>query len=168
MYIHWIKGIAVTAKAKAIDIFRENMIDVLGKASVSALVKEYNQAGDTIDYSYVQKVRKGVQIPGVDKCEQIVEVLQLIPGYDWVEYWMFLIPDYFKTHSCNVLKERQFSQQYFEGFVSELMATAHRFQILQLEQKQFEQVAELARYIYQKKHGEPVAEPEVAGKKFLA
>jgi hypothetical protein len=153
---------------KAIDVFRQNMIDVLGKASVRALVKEYNQAGETIDYSYVHRVRNGTQTPSVDKSEQIVDMLRLLPGYDWVENWMFLVPDYFKTHSCNVLKERQFSQQYFEGFVSELMATAHRFQILQLEQKQFEQVAELARYIYQKKHGEPVAEPEEAGKRFLA
>ena len=153
---------------KALDIFRENMIEVLGKTSVNALVKEYNQAGETIDYSYVQNVRKGTQNPSMEKSEQIVEVLRLIPGYDWIEYWMFMVPGYFKTYNNNILKERQFSQEYFEGFISELMATAHRFQILQLEQKQFEQVAELAKYIYQKKHGEPVAEPEEAGKKFLA
>lgn len=153
---------------KALDIFRDNMIVVLGKTSVNALVKEYNQTGETIDYSYVQNVRKGTQNPSMEKSEQIVEVLQLIPGYEWIEYWMFMVPDYFKRYQTDILKEHQFSQQYFEGFVSELLTTAHRFQILQLEQKQFEQVAELAKYIYQKKHGEPVAEPEEAGKKFLA
>ena len=81
---------------------------------------------------------------------------------------MFMVLDYFKRYQTDILKEHQFSQQYFESFVSELMATAHRFQILQLEQKQFEQVAELAKYIYQKKHGEPRAKLEDAGKKFLA
>ena len=94
--------------------------------------------------------------------------MQRILDYYWIEYWMFMVPDYFKCHQTDILKVHQFSQQCFEGFVSELMTTAHRFQILQLEQKQFEQVAELAKYIYQKKHGEPVAEPEEAGKKFLA
>ncbi len=38
---------------------------------------------------------------------------------------MFMMPDYFKRHQTDILKEAQFSQQCFEGFVSELMTTAH-------------------------------------------
>lgn len=154
---------------KAAEIFRNNMVDVLGKASVSALVEAFNlnQTGESIDYSYVQNVRKGKQNPTIEKSEQIVRVLQLLPGYSWVEYWMFMVPDYFKRFTQNALEQNTFSQQYAEGYVAEVLTTAHRFKIVELEKKQFEQLTELARYIHQQRHGEPGEEVKVV-EQFMA
>lgn len=149
-------------------IFIANLNEVLGKkTSVSALVEEFKSRGESIDYSYVMNVKKGSTNPSLEKSQQIVSMLKLLPNYSWVEYWMFFVPDYFKRFNRDALAERELTAQEFDSFLSELLSTANRFQILKLEKKQYEQLMELGRYIRQKNNGDSVSDVNDE-KKFLA
>lgn len=154
---------------EARDVFIANLNDVLGKkTSVSALVEQFRSQGESIDYSYVMNVRKGKANPSLEKSQQIVSMLKLLPNYSWVEYWMFFVPDYFKRFTRDALAERELTAQGFENFLTELLSTANRFQILKLEKKQYEQLVELGRYIRQKNNGDSAVDADTADKKFLA
>ena len=150
-------------------IFVANLNDVLGKkTSVSALVEEFKSRGESIDYSYVMNVKKGSTNPSLEKSQQIVSMLKLLPNYSWVEYWMFFVPDYFKRFNRDALAEREISSQFLDSYINELLTTAHRFQIVKLDQKQFDQITELAKYIRQKSDVKAGAESNNGEQKFLA
>lgn len=86
------------------ETFVDNMNTVLGRNKVRELVRQANEQGIGIDYTYVMDVKRGSRNPSVEKLEQIVAMLSKLPGFDWVELWMFFIPEYFATHSGNVMK----------------------------------------------------------------
>jgi len=135
-------------QAKA--IFADNMSIVIGDSNVKELVRQAKAAGISIDYTYVMDVRRGVTNPSLEKSEQIVQVMRLLPGFEWIEHWMFFIPDYSAQHSGNILNENKLSSEQFDSMVAELLVTSSRLQFLSLDEKQFEQVQELARFIFQK------------------
>ncbi len=136
------------------------MEQVLGSVSVRSLVETANRDGEAIDYSYVMNVRKGKTNPSLEKTEQIVRILARLPGYGWIEPWMFFVPDYFRLYQTNILNSSQFTRQYFDNFVRELLVTASRLQFLNINEQQFEQMTVLSKYIYHKQQGEPVTEPD--------
>jgi hypothetical protein len=140
-------------------VFAQNMQSVLGNTFLKELVRQANNAGIVMNYPYANTVRKGETNVSTDKCEDIVAMLRMLPGYDWIELWMFFVPGYFDRNKENVLDQSGFSQEYFDGFVNELLVTASRLQFLSITEKQFEQMTELSKYIYQKKHGLSVTEP---------
>ncbi|WP_330149751.1 hypothetical protein [Shewanella xiamenensis] len=137
-------------QAKA--IFADNMAVVIGDNNVKELVRQARSAGISIDYTYVMDVRRGTTNPSLEKSEQIVQVLRLLPNHEWLEHWMFFIPDYFKQNTTNVLTDNKLSSSQFESMISELLVTACRLQFLSLDEKQFGQVQELAKYIFQKEN----------------
>jgi len=106
-------------------IFADNMDTLLGKHNMKELVANANQHGTLLDYTYFMAMRRGKANASIEKCEIAVEILRNVPGFDWVEVWMFFVPQYFKQYQTNALKE------------TSLDATA-----------------ELARYIYQSRTGE--------------
>ncbi|MBQ4864587.1 hypothetical protein J8L98_23165 [Pseudoalteromonas sp. MMG013] len=134
------------------DVFVDNMVTVLDKSKVKDLVRQANEQGVAIDYTYFMDVRRGSRNPSADKSEQIVTVLRLLPGYDWIEHWMFFVPEYFKQHSSNVLESKQSPEHDTSQLVNELLVMACRFKIIKLEQLQFEQMQELAQFIIQQKN----------------
>lgn len=140
-------------------VFAQNMKSVLGDVALKELVRQANNVGMKMNYTYVNTVRQGDTNVSTDKCEDIVAMLRLLPGYDWIELWMFFAPGYFERNKQNVLESSGFSQEYFDGFVNELLITASRLQFLSITEKQFEQMTELSKYIYQKKHGLSATEP---------
>ncbi len=143
-----------TFSMNAKDTFVDNMKTVLGTNKVKDLVRQANDQGIELDYSYVMDVRRGSRNPSADKAGQIVAMLTLLPGYDWVELWMFFIPDYFKQHSGNALKSKQLTPSEVSKLVDELLVMACRFKILNLEKLQFEQLQELAQFIIQQREEE--------------
>lgn len=140
-------------------VFAQNMQSVLGTTYLKELVRQANNAGIVMNYPYANTVRKGVSNVSTDKCEDIVAMLRMLPGYDWVELWMFFVPGYFERNKLNVLEQNGFSQEYFDSFVNELLVTASRLQFLSITETQFAQITELSKYIYQKQHGLSVTEP---------
>lgn len=147
------------AEQSAKLVFSQNMQSVLGNASLKELVRQVNNGGLVMNYPYVNTVRNGEANASTEKCEDIVAMLKMLPGYDWIELWMFFVPGYFDRNKENVLEQSGFSQEYFDGFVNELLVTASRLQFLSITEKQFEQMTELSKYIYQKKHGLSATEP---------
>lgn len=142
-------GIFFIMKAKT--VFAANMVKVLGKSKVKELIRHAGAAGISIDYTYVMEVRKGDRNPSLEKSEQIVEVLRLLPGYDWIEHWMFFIPNYFECYQGNVLQQGRITPTQFDDMIAELLVTACRLKFLEVDEQQFEQMKELASYIYQKR-----------------
>lgn len=131
-------------------VFAQNMQSVLGTKSLKKLVGEAKSKGIVMNYPYVNTVRKGAANASTDKCDDIVAMLKLLPGYDWIELWMFFVPGYFKLHTKNMLDNNQIQQEYLGGFVSELLATARTLQVLPMTDKQLGQLTELSKYICQK------------------
>ncbi len=136
---------------KAKTVFAANMVEVIGKSKVKDLVRQANAAGISIDYTYVMEVRRGDRNPTLEKSEQIVEVLRLLPNYDWIEHWMFFIPSYFENYQGNVLNQGRITPTQFDDMIAELLVTSCRLKFLEVNEQQFEQVKELANYIFQKK-----------------
>jgi hypothetical protein len=161
------------APMQAKAIFADNMTTVLGDSNVKELVRQARATGIAIDYTYVMDVRKGVTNPSLEKSEQIVQLLRLLPGHDWLEHWMFFIPRYFASPSGNnsgnilqagsgpglAMSAGQFDAGRFDEMVAELLVTSCRLQFLSLNEQQFDQVQELARFIYQKQTEQPSREP---------
>ncbi|PWF64931.1 hypothetical protein CBX96_03980 [Shewanella sp. BC20] len=135
-------------------IFADNMDTLLGKHNMKELVANANQHGTLLDYTYFMAMRRGKANASIEKCEIAVEILRNVPGFDWVEVWMFFVPQYFKQYQTNALKETSLDAVKFDALVRELLVTGHRLQFLCLSEQQFEQTAELARYIYQSRTGE--------------
>ncbi|WP_404389935.1 hypothetical protein [Pseudoalteromonas phenolica] len=132
------------------DVFVDNMNTVIGKSKVKELVRQAGEQGIAIDYTYFMGVRRGERNLSTDKSEQITSVLRLLPGYDWIEHWMFFIPDYFKNNSINVLTQPKLTANDFPEMVDELLVLACRLKFLKLDETQFEQLQELAQYISEK------------------
>ncbi|WP_338728117.1 hypothetical protein V8687_09585 [Shewanella baltica] len=135
-------------------IFADNMDTLLGKHNMKELVANANQHGTLLDYTYFMAMRRGKANASIEKCEIAVEILRNLPELDWIEVWMFFVPQYFKQYRVNALKETSLDVVKFDSIVHELLVTGHRLQFVCLSEQQFEQTAELARYIYQSRSGQ--------------
>lgn len=135
-------------------VFADNMDMLLGKHNMKELVANANQHGTLLDYTYFMSMRRGKANASIEKCEIAVEILRNLPELDWIEVWMFFVPQYFKQYRVNALKETSLDVVKFDSIVHELLVTGHRLQFVCLSEQQFEQTAELARYIYQSRSGQ--------------
>lgn len=133
-------------------VFANNMSAVAGNNNIKELVKKGNEAGISIDYTYVMNVRRGLTNPSVEKSEQIVQLLQMLPNLEWIELWMFFIPDYFTNYSSNIMEQKLLPAEQYDAMVAELLVTACRLQFVKLDSFQLPQMQELARYIFQKEN----------------
>ncbi|MGL4734298.1 MAG: hypothetical protein ACRCWB_04235 [Enterovibrio sp.] len=133
-------------------VFANNMSVVAGNNNIKELVKKGNDAGISIDYTYVMNVRRGLTNPSIEKSEQIVQLLQMLPTLKWIELWMFFIPDYFTNYSSNIMEQKLLPAEQYDAMVAELLVTACRLQFITLDSVQLPQMQELARYIFQKEN----------------
>ncbi|MEC4090123.1 hypothetical protein [Pseudoalteromonas rubra] len=118
------------------DVFVENMVTVLGKSKVKELVRQANEQGVAIDYTYFMDVRRGSRNPSVDKLEQIVATLQLLPGFGDIELWMFFVPGYFEQQSVKqsgTNPPAALTEQEFVGKVADALMMYHYFDWVKID-----------------------------------
>ena len=133
------------------DIFADNVDALLNKADVSIkpLVDQANSSGEDIDYSYVTRVRNNKINPSLVKSEQIVRVLKSIKGFESIELWMFLVPNFFRSSGSNL---HAFNNSGFDvvNFTKELLFALRTMRVIDISEKQYGEILNVAEYLSKK------------------
>lgn len=134
------------------DIFADNVDALLNRAEVSIkpLVDQANATGEDIDYSYVTRVRNNKINPSLVKSEQIVRVLKFIEGFESIELWMFLVPNFFRNGSTADFQSLKSTNVDMVQFTKELLFALKTMRTIDISEKQYDDILNVAEYLSKK------------------
>ena len=137
------------------NIFAQNVDALLKNAdsSMKPLVDAADSLGIKVDYSYFTRVRKSKINPSLEKAEIIVQILSSLDGYEGIQLWMFLVPNYFKNglHSTGSHNTSNSVDQI--KFTEELLFAIRTMRVMDITEEQYGDILNIASYLSKKKEG---------------
>jgi hypothetical protein len=137
------------------QVIAQNITDLLSISGeqLKAVHARAAERGIHLNYPMLAKLgstrSEAPKNPSLETLDKVVEVLRTIPGQEGLQHWMLLCEGFFKgqkSEFANLVTE-----DYMREFVDEFLFALTTMKVLELENSQFEQMKNVAKFCYMKK-----------------